>query len=401
MESFASIIQDTKTLFKTNGFILALLFIVQFSVLIPSIHIYLKVLFGVIVILSLGIHKYSDSISRWIFAFVVIYSISIVFNGVVYSVFELLGYIFCPLSYYFIGKAIYRRKTTNSEIITFLLLLVAISCVYLYYISIIDIQKVGLINPMRMIGTDGKNTSAVATLLGVIASLGFAGFSYPIVCDKPWKSFRANLFLLLLIFSLLTVIHLINRTGIVVVAVVGILTTLYSINGRYKKIVPLLLLFVSIYLILSYTGILGNEVLDAYENRNLDEDNAYSANGRFNRWVEALTYMLEYPMGWSNQPFSLYCHNLWFDVARMGGILPFIILTILTLKVLSKTIQIISIRNNKEVGTILGFIVCTFLSASVEPIMEGASTYFCTMCLIWGLQSELLAQKSKTTRKYE
>ncbi len=319
----------------------------------------------------------------------------ITINGGADSQFELLGYLLCPGAYYAIGRSIVRKKKRDSEIITFLMLLVIVSCTYLYISIAKDIQMVGLINPMRSITTDGEKSMGAATLLGVTASLGFAGISYPIVCGKTMKSFRSYVFILLLILSILSVVHLINRTGIVVVAIAGLCTTLYAVNGQYKKLLPILTIFVVTYIVLFYTGILGNEVLDAYEDRSLNEENTGTANGRFDRWIDAFSFMIQYPLGWSTQRFSLYCHSLWFDVARVSGIIPFAALLVPTYKVVINSIKMVKVKNDKIVGTLLGFIVCTILSAAMEPIMEGASTYFYTMCLIWGIQNEYMQQISK------
>lgn len=50
------------------------------------------------------------------------------------------------------------------------------------------------------------------------------------------------------------------------------------------------------------------------------------------------------------------------------------------------TYRLFKMEGNPLVGFIVGLNVCMFLSAFMEPVLEGVSTYFYLMCMMWGIQ---------------
>ena len=369
--------------------VIFLMFIIALLSRLNIYNIYFVDAFSICVLLFFFQRIQIDSFGYLLMFFSISYSGISFINGSIDSMFETIGIILSPLAFYIFGKIVIQRTESNQQLISFILFVLFFSCINLYLLILEDIQISGLINVYRRIGEKGSDNSvAVATLLGMVASLGLGGFSYCIMEQKPLWSLESWIYFSCTILSLLSVIHLINRTGIVVCAIIIICVILYKIRGNLIKILPILLLLLIFYLLLLRLGIVNNEVLDAYEARNLDEKGTGSANGRFDRWIDACTLMFQYPFGWSKMNGALYCHSLWFDTARVSGIIPFFTMLYITIKGAAFTKRLIEYKGNILVGVFLGYTVCMYLSASMEPVLEGASSYFYLMCLFWGLQNE-------------
>ena len=382
------IIKDILVYSKRFGFIFWLFAIALLTRLNVN-NVYIIDLLGVLALMVFASKVKIDSFGNLLLLFSIMYSGTSFINSTVSTNFENIGYLVCPLAFYVFGKRIVQVTESNRQLLSLLLLIVFLSSVDLYILIIRDVQEFGLINVYRSIGGEGSDNSvATATLLGLVASLGFGGLSYCLMETKPLRSWISWIFIFCTILSLLSVIHLLNRTGIVVCASVVICVLLYKVNGSIKQVIPALIFLLVIYLILSQLGIINNEVLDAYEARNLGEEGTGSANGRFDRWIDACTLMFQHPTGWSKMQGALYCHSLWFDVARVTGILPFSLLLYMSFKGALFTKRLIAYKSNIVVGVFLGFTVCMYLSAAMEPVLEGASSYFYLMCLFWGLQNE-------------
>lgn len=389
IDTVDSIKLDIKSLFQSHGWLFLLFLVVQFTSLF-SYHIYLKVVFSILVLFGLGIRSKKDLCFYLIVLFCFLYVTIVLLNHVTTTFSELVGLLFAPAAYYLLGQSIVSKRKRDSEISSFLLLIVLSTCSYLYVSSIIDIRATGLINPLRDLSEGTGESFGAATLLGVLASIGFAGVSYNICNHRIISSLKSVLFLACSLLSLITVIHLLNRTGLVVLAVTVIIVSLYAQEFKIRKIIPALFCLIVIFAILYYLGYFQNEIVDAYIQRGSEEGNLETANGRFDRWWAACHYMFEYPFGWSTEPFAKYCHSLWFDTARVAGLVPFTVLVIITVCVFRSFIKMIRIKRNTSIGLFLGFNVCMLLSASMEPILEGASTYFCLLALLWGMQNRYI-----------
>jgi hypothetical protein len=86
---------------------------------------------------------------------------------------------------------------------------------------------------------------------------------------------------------------------------------------------------------------------------------------------------------------SSYSHNLWLDVDRVAGIIPFIFIFWFT--ILSVSLLIRALRIEREnlyfnitlIVSFIGFMAVFF----VEPIMEGMYFLFLIFCLFIGILS--------------
>lgn len=380
-----------KNLFHTQGWIFALFMLVQLSVL-WRYHVYIKDLFAAVVLL-LCFRKYVDKTTLFIGLFSFFYTMIWMVSGATHSMFESVSYLICPMAYYIVGKRSVLRSVSTSDIVSFILCTTLVSSLLLYVLTVKDIAMYGLVTGERsftILEDTTGNGGLSATLYGMVASLGIAGLSYPVLYGLR-KNIQSWLFLLCGICSLLVVLHLINRTGLVLLAVVLILSILYRTQAKQSTIVVTLFCIVVIYILLHSIGFTNTELFDAYATREEEEDyGAATAGGRTERWLWALEYLLSHPFGWyfdySNQELG-YAHNLWLDVARCTGIVPFVFLVGITIQQLIKTIHIFRIKNKPFCGFLATITIVFLLQAGVEPTMEGMSTYFYLICMLWGIQT--------------
>ena len=204
--------------------------------------------------------------------------------------------------------------------------------------------------------------------------------------DKKNKLIRYSGFFCF-VLSMISVVFLVNRTGIVVALNVLIVSTVYYNRHRFAKIILYLVLFVIIYFLLTRCGILSQEILDAYTERNVDLD---SGGDRFWRWGDALGKIFSYPMGWAKTAgtFHSYVHNMWLDVARSAGVLPFLLLFALTIKSLSDMFTLLNQSGDDVALCFLILNVCILTTSMVEPVMEGAPLYLYLYLMIIGMQRQ-------------
>lgn len=399
MHMCKDLLQHFKNIFKTQGWIFALLMLVQLLVL-TRYHVYIKDFFAVLVLLCC-FRKYVDKASLFVGLFSVFYTLIWLLSGASHSMFEALSYLICPIAYYIVGKRCVQRSTSTSDIGLFILCTILASSLFLYVLTVKDIAMYGLVTGDRsfaILENTTENGGLAATLYGMVASFGIAGLAYPVLYGLR-NNIKSWLFLLCGVCSLLVVLHLVNRTGLVLLALVLILSILYRTQAKPSTIIVTLLCVGVVYILLHSIGIMNTELFDAYAAREEEADyGAATAGGRTERWLWALEYLFSHPFGWyfdySNQKFG-YAHNLWLDVARCTGIIPFLLLVSITIRQLATTIKLYRIKSNPFGGFIATVMIMFLLQAGVEPTMEGMSTYFYLICMLWGIQTVYYQQIEK------
>ena len=140
-------------------------------------------------------------------------------------------------------------------------------------------------------------------------------------------------------------------------------------------------------LIFAYAGRGNSELLELYTERN--EDFATAGN-RTNRWSYAIEQLFKYPFGWYDGTIY-HVHNMWLDIARISGIIPFLILAYFAGKNIIGSFVLIKRYNTPLMYLMLGLNVCFFTSCFVEPIVGGI--HFMLYCMLWGFQTTLNRKK--------
>ena len=158
------------------------------------------------------------------------------------------------------------------------------------------------------------------------------------------------------------------------------LLVLYALFRQSSNIAPYFVvgvLLAGIFLSLSDSGLL-SDIFSAYEDKSLTSGgDIATASSRTGRWSLAFNNMFTYPLGWGNGSYRLYyAHNLWLDVDRVAGIIPFALLLYLTCSSIFKLYLLIKTGNQTIVPIILAFYTAIILSCLVEPVIEGLAMYF-------------------------
>jgi hypothetical protein len=164
-----------------------------------------------------------------------------------------------------------------------------------------------------------------------------------------------------------------------------------------SKMLPILLVFIVVGVFLSESGILGSDVSEAYADRDDRNDDANSANagGRTELWLDAIGNLFVSPLGWK---LESYAHNLWLDIARVGGWLAFFPFVKATIAYMMKVKT--TLRNGGENGTLMLLLsvnVAMLLNAAVEPVIDGSFSFFSLLMMIWGMTVTIMNQDKKRT----
>jgi hypothetical protein len=274
-------------------------------------------------------------------------------------------------------------------------LLLFIGWAYLINIFILilaDIAIVGIVNTDRtLVGTSSEDDTLVATIYGLMASVGIGCIgAYFAKGTKVMKLF----FLLLVGLSMLTVIHLINRGGIVILVFCLLSSVfLYYRKRRVQLMLVMLFLFIIGFYVLN-SGILGDDILNAYEQRsNVKGHGTMTAGGRTELWSMSIKNMLINPLGWTQEA---YAHNLWLDLAKIGGwiaLAPFLAATFFSIKNLIKVGLKSRMDFSKAIAVLGGALI---LAASIEPVIEASMLFFALLMLIWGITDAIWRQELRS-----
>lgn len=371
-------------MWKIKYYLLISLFILTLFTSLWLTNIYFTFVFSLGCWIILPIKRLWDNNSNLLLAFALVYSLCEYINGYVESGFVLLAHVVSPVAFYCFGRwIVVWYKNINSRIL-FLSTLILAFLLQLFVLTFQDIMLVGLVNNSRRMLLDaGKEDSTLsATLYGLMSSVGIGAISS--IFTKNIK-FLYRLFLFVLsLLSLLIAIHLVNRTGVVVLAIGILFSFVYSTKMSISRIFPALLAISMLALIVYETGIIGDDLIDAYISRE-NESGVESSNmgGRLELWVTAISNLVIYPFGWHSKDY--FAHNLWLDIARVGGWIPFIMFTKVTISVFKKMKKVMTYRLEAFTVVLFTIMVCMLVNSSVEPVMEASNIYFFLLICFFGM----------------
>lgn len=217
-----------------------------------------------------------------------------------------------------------------------------------------------------------------------ISATVMAGFLFiPVVISSLiFYKFKLSYFVYYLIV-LLCAIRLGSRTLLVLIA---ILTIYGFLKGR--KINVINLIFPSIFIgIFSYFIMYYWDNFIFYFSDRIDSDEAgfLTGGGRLEKWQESLSMIFSHPLGWDLSIFG-YSHNLFFDVARVGGIPTLLILLILFFYFHVRILIELSKIKDEFLNLFIFSCVLVFCLVSFsEPLMDGFIYYVSAYFFIIGL----------------
>ena len=360
------------------------------------------IVFSIFSILFLRLFKLFDIKAALITLFGLLYSVLCYMNGMNTSLAALLSIVFAPVAYYLFGKKVAARSSSPLFFVVLLGIIAFVFSSELYYRIIVDIQEFGYVKLSHHMG-DEMDEELNATLYALNASLGLAGFSI-LFTEYRKKLWLSLFFLSLSILSFITVTHLVSRTGLVVIVFVLIAIIIYNMGLRPSSVLALILvssLFVVGFLFLSDSGSF-SDVLSAYVDKGERAGGSWgTASSRSYRWSLALKNLVLFPLGWSADYRDYYAHNLWLDVDRVTGLIPFIILLAVSIMSFKDLFRLLK-SNNKSVATIVFAMYLTILLCCfVEPVIEGLIVYFYIYMFFIGITNQLSKSKQILIRDYK
>lgn len=238
-----------------------------------------------------------------------------------------------------------------------------------------------------------KSASLQATMLTMIIGTSF----FSLICIKErWKKIFLFIFL---IFSILYDLILSTRT----LLIVGLISFVFSFamfaflnykNNKHEirrclKTIFFLIFFIFIFYYINFFGIKDIVQKSNFSARMRKIDTTEVDIDRFETQFLSIGSLVQYPMGGNEENIGdlKYAHNMWFDVAKQAGIIPFILLVIffvINLNNLLKLIKSCKIKDELKIF-LVGIYVAVLLNFLVEPIMQGEPLFFIMFCMVMGM----------------
>jgi len=368
-----------------------------FIVLITSLwanNIYLLFGFSVLCWILIPQKKWWDSLTVSLLLFSLFYGLMMIMNGKVSSNFNLFSYMIAPVAFYRFGRwsmNIFKEEDSRQK---FLMSAILFYLIYFFILTFKDIAITGIVNPTRvLLGDIGNDHAKAATLYGLMASVGIGCIG--VVFAKKENFWLRLGFIALALLALLGVIHLVNRTGVVIFVACIVFSFFISTKFNISKMLGALFILLVLGFFVVQLGLVDQSILDAYVQR--EESSTYdvsSMGGRGDMWLSAIDDMFVNPFGWEPVGYG-FAHNMWLDIARVAGLLafiPFLAATILHCKNLFKLLRNKYLTNFTVI--IVSINISILLSSFVEPVIEGSLLFFCLLMMIWGI-TKTLAMENK------
>lgn len=262
------------------------------------------------------------------------------------------------------------------------------------------------------IGTQDRNTIDIwtnvkrsatlqATMLTMV--MGSSFYSLFIVKNKLHKFIMLSCIILSLLYNLI----LGTRTLIIVSIVSFIFSCMIFIVFYIKKgavilkNAKILLSTIVIILLIYNSNFMGikEEIKDTKLLRRINKP--YSTQeadiNRMKTIFVSFNNIFNYPIGGNTKKVGnlKYAHNMWLDVAKQSGIIPFTLLLLFSIINLWKCIKILRSREfSVETKVFLvGIYSAVLLNMSVEPIIQGEPLFFIMFCNIAGMVEETVKKK--------
>lgn len=89
-----------------------------------------------------------------------------------------------------------------------------------------------------------------------------------------------------------------------------------------------------------------------------------------------------------------YAHNLWLDTYDEAGLLPLLLLLLITVQSAAKTIRVASRSNGFEQSVYLSFFIILMVQFFIEPVMQGSPLLFMAFSYFCGLIDQQLTRFS-------
>lgn len=308
----------------------------------------------------------------------------------------ILVYAISPISFYALGRYFYT-KYRSYNIFLFLLLFLSLGYSFIPAISIIYRILENGFTGGRNLTLLTRTTDTGATLLGGFFTMNMAAVGTMFVqssnrIENKIKFISLGAF----IISVLCVLRVASRTQLLI-ALISLLVTIgyLMLKRAFSKKSGLLLTFAIGLVVIFFIVYPDSAFLNIMNERNNSEEQITEANGRSKLWEASLNNLTSKPFGWEMPKnvthISTYSHNLWLDVDRVAGIIPFTFLLLFTILCISLVKEILKIPSLDLYlkTTILVWFIGFMAVFFVEPIIEGFYILFLIFCIFIGMISNL------------
>ncbi|APQ18509.1 O-antigen ligase family protein [Maribacter hydrothermalis] len=368
-----------------------LLILVFFYLINPNKDGYI---FGYLILFFLVLHPKKtilklDSLGYILLIFSIAYAIFYSFSADI-LVQNIFIYGMFPLTFYLLGIYLFNEKKelfSNTRGLILIALVFSVTALFSTYNSILE-NGYNILN--RNVNNIWTGLEENATYTGGFLLLNMCLPGILIVSWKKIKILRKLILISLYIITLFAVLRLGSRTQLVI-SIFSILAAILYLVARQstrKNFTFFVILIIIGNITFGYLNVdKDSEFISAYTDRM--ESKKYGTNtagGRTERWEKSIEMLFDKPLGWNLDEFG-YSHNLWLDVLRVAGIIPFILLIIFSVQSIKMLVK--NLRFNKNIdpfmATLAIYILAFYLLFFVEPIFEGYFEVFVLHCFYLGL----------------
>jgi hypothetical protein len=306
----------------------------------------------------------------------------------------ILGYVIAPITFYAIGKYFWMKyRSINIFYFLFIFLLLGYSLIPA--ISILYHIIENGFSGTRELKLLTRDVVSGGPLLGSFFTMNMAAAGTIFVQSSNKIESKIKIITLaVFIISLICVFRVASRTQLGIALISLLVTISYlSVKQSFSKNIRLILTLAITSVVVLFSISSDSAVFNILNERNNSEEVLMSGTGRTGLWKMSLDNIFEYPFGWE-LPSSAsggggYSHNLWLDVSRVGGIFPFIFLSLFTVLCFFLVIKTLKVApRSLYFNTIILVLFFGFMAVFfVEPVIEGMFNLFLIFCLLIGIQS--------------
>lgn len=329
------------------------------------------------------------------FDFLLLLFFSIIY-GICYSFDPVAGiqyivvYMFTAPFLYLWGKFLVVPDMTNLKLISVLVGIGIILSFPALISVLLNILEGGFAQKSRNIpmfwGADPVNATGMAAPLIInmcIPAILLSGYKR---LKMPTKLFLGIVFTL----TLLCAIRLGSRTQLAVTLITIAIVFVYQFSSRTAKQNAILILGLIFTAFLIYRNVSFDwdaDWLTSFAGRmnNNGTNDLASGGGRTDRWVRSLENLIKKPMGWSVDEFG-FSHNLWLDVARVGGLAALGVFSLLTVRAWKQISRFLRVFNKDLMlsATVMTIFVALFLLCFVDVVIDGSFHIYVALFICYG-----------------
>lgn len=308
-----------------------------------------------------------------------------------------MQYLF-PIILYQTGLYLGKRFKSPDSIITVLILLAGLLALPAVVANIQDFITTGeIVNITRQVSFEKNEAGRSATNYGMMLSVACGGLGVMFLGAKTPAHRRLKYILLTFsVFALFSIIHLLNRTG-VVLSVFSIIFVFLLAPHTPKKYITSV--FIAIGFAIFYEAYLDqafhlSDIVEGYISRE-SGGTTESMGDRDRLWAKGLDHILAHPFGfdegvkWGTR--NSYAHNIILDAGVRGGVLCSVLMLVIYGIFIYQSYRIL---NNKSISNFVKFVIVSFsvvivMQSMVEPIIEGLFIFFCFLMIMMGMTKRL------------